>query len=51
MRQAIHHLTVETRGPGLVEITREVARRVEAAGIAAGLATLTIRHTSASLLI
>ncbi len=51
MRQAIHHLTVATTGKGLVDITRDVSRFVEATGIAAGLATIFCRHTSASLLI
>lgn len=51
MHQASHGLTVETRGRGLVEITRPVTQWVEAQGIATGLATVFCRHTSASLLI
>jgi secondary thiamine-phosphate synthase enzyme len=51
MRQATGRLTVETPGQGLHEITREVARWVEAQGMAAGLLTLFCSHTSASLLI
>jgi secondary thiamine-phosphate synthase enzyme len=51
MRQTIHHLTVPTRGKGFTEITEEVARFVEEAGIATGLVTIFCRHTSASLLI
>ena len=51
MRQALHTLTVETRGKGLVEITAEVKRWVAGQGIETGLLTLYIRHTSASLLI
>ncbi len=51
MRQALHHLSVPTRGTGLVEITGEVARWVAAQGIGTGLLTLFCRHTSASLLI
>jgi secondary thiamine-phosphate synthase enzyme len=43
-----HTLTVETRGPGLTEITRDVARLLPPED---GLLTLMIRHTSASLLI
>jgi secondary thiamine-phosphate synthase enzyme len=43
--------TVSTRGPGLVELTREVAGWVAASGIAEGLLTLFVRHTSCSLLI
>jgi secondary thiamine-phosphate synthase enzyme len=49
MRQAIHQLNVETRGKGLVEITRPVLSWVSAQGIATGLLTLWCRHTSASL--
>ena len=51
MRQAHHRLTVATRGRGLTEITRPVVAWVESTGLAAGLVTLYIRHTSASLLI
>jgi secondary thiamine-phosphate synthase enzyme len=47
----IWKLTVETRGPGLVEITRPVVRWVEGAGLRDGLLTLFVRHTSCSLLI
>ena len=51
MRQASHRIHVETKGEGLVEITREVVGWVGRQGIAAGLLTLFCRHTSASLLI
>ena len=51
MRQAARTLTVQTRGAGLLEITREVAAWVAGQGMATGLATLFCRHTSASLLI
>ncbi len=51
MRQALHQLGVETRGKGLVEITRDVAAFVSREGMATGLPTLFCRHTSASLLI
>jgi secondary thiamine-phosphate synthase enzyme len=44
-------LTIETKGPGLYEFTREVQGFVAKAGIAAGLLTLFVRHTSCSLLI
>jgi len=44
-------LTFETRGRGLLEITRPVAAWVEAAGARSGLLTLFVRHTSASLLV
>ena len=45
------NLTVSARGQGLLEITREVAETVRGSGVQDGLATLFIRHTSASLLI
>jgi secondary thiamine-phosphate synthase enzyme len=51
LRQATTTLSLETRGRGLLEITRPVADWVAATGIPSGLATLFIRHTSASLLI
>ncbi len=51
MRQAIHRLTVPTRGAGLVEITRSVVDWVAEQGIGTGLLTLFCQHTSASLLI
>lgn len=51
MRQALHHIRVDTRGRGLVEITGEVRRWTEAQGMADGLLTLFCRHTSASLTI
>jgi secondary thiamine-phosphate synthase enzyme len=43
--------SVQTRGPGLHEITREVATWVRASGRDAGLLTLFVRHTSCALLI
>ena len=51
MRQATETIVVETRGPGLVEITAGVRRFVAGAGMATGLLTLWCRHTSASLLV
>lgn len=45
------NLNVSARGQGLLEITREVAETVRGSGVREGLATLYIRHTSASLLI
>ena len=39
LRQAFHTLTVETRGPGFTEITRDVARWLVAAGSRDGLLT------------
>ena len=49
--QYAEELSVATRGRALYEITREVAALVTASGFTTGLATLHVRHTSASLLI
>ncbi len=49
MRQALHGLTVETRGKGLVDFTRPVLDWVAEQGIGTGLLTLWCQHTSASL--
>jgi len=51
MRQTSHQLNVETAGQRLYEITREVQSWVAGQGIAHGLLTLFVHHTSASLLI
>src|SRR5262249_30674185 len=50
MKQAVHRLHISTGGRGLVEITDEVVRWVEAQALTTGLLTLFCRHTSASLL-
>lgn len=42
---------IETRGQGLYEFTDRVASWVAGSGVRAGLLTLFVRHTSASLLI
>lgn len=47
----VKRLEIRTRGPGLHEITSEVAALVAAAEIEEGLCTVMIRHTSASLTI
>jgi secondary thiamine-phosphate synthase enzyme len=44
-------LTVQTSGPGFVDLTAEVAKFVKDAGAKEGAVTLFIRHTSASLTI
>jgi secondary thiamine-phosphate synthase enzyme len=46
-----HSLRVATHGPGLVEITSEVAHWLAQQSARDGLLTLFCRHTSASLLI
>jgi secondary thiamine-phosphate synthase enzyme len=47
----VSQLTVETQGQGLHEITAEVVSLVRKAGVADGLCTVFVRHTSASLVI
>ena len=49
MHQALHELTIETRGRGMVAITDAVVAWVGRQGIDTGLLTLWCRHTSASL--
>ena len=49
--QHAEKLSVATRGRGFYEITREVDGLVSTSGFQTGLATLHVRHTSASLLI
>ena len=49
--QYAHELSISTRGRAFFEITQEVERHVTASGFKTGLATLHVRHTSASLLI
>ena len=51
MRQVHRGLFVPTRGRGFHEITVETARILTDSGLRLGLATLHLRHTSASLLI
>lgn len=51
MRQQHETLSVATRGQGLVDVTASVERAVTASGIAEGLCTLVVQHTSASLVV
>lgn len=51
LRQSTHELVIPTRGRGFTDVTREVAALLRQAGLQTGLATLHLRHTSASLLI
>ena len=51
MRLAQHRLRVTTNGPGLYEITAEVASWAQAQRVERGLLTVFLPHTSASLLI
>ncbi|PWU21502.1 MAG: hypothetical protein C5B50_01530 [Verrucomicrobia bacterium] len=51
MRQALHEITIRTRGRGFYEITDEVGGWISENRFQNGLLTLHLRHTSASLLI
>lgn len=51
LSQRLHELIVAARGRGFYEITDEIHDLVQATGWQAGLATLHLQHTSASLLI
>lgn len=51
MRLIHHRFKITTKGQGLHEITGPVAGWVVEQGVASGLLTLFLRHTSASLLI
>lgn len=51
LRQCTTTLEFETRGRGLVEITRPVADWTAASAIQEGVLTLFVRHTSASLVV
>ncbi len=51
MRQASSEIAVRTPGPGLLDVTREIADWVSRQDMDEGILTLFIRHTSASLTI
>jgi secondary thiamine-phosphate synthase enzyme len=51
VKQAHRIIAVSTRGPGLYEFTGALGDFLQGAGIADGLVTCFIRHTSASLLV
>lgn len=44
-------LSIDTRGKGLIDLTKKIAVVVDASGVKAGLCTLFVQHTSASLVI
>jgi secondary thiamine-phosphate synthase enzyme len=46
-----HNLEIATRGKGLYSFTREIAKWVASTGVRAGLLTIFVQHTSASLVI
>jgi secondary thiamine-phosphate synthase enzyme len=47
----VRELTVSPPGPGLHEVTRQIAAVVRESGVREGLCTVFVRHTSASLVI
>ena len=47
----VKHITVITPGQGLHEITERVDSAVQEAGLAEGLCTVMVQHTSASLIV
>ena len=51
LRQALHEVTVSTRGRGLYDFTAELERWVAANHFREGLLTLHLQHTSASLVV
>ena len=51
LKQSVHEIVIPTRGRGFYEFTATVAGHVTRSGLTTGLATLLLRHTSASLLI
>ncbi len=51
MQQTIDTIAVQTEGQGLYEVTRALRTFVTRSGIATGLVTAYVRHTSCSLLI
>ncbi|MEP6537218.1 MAG: secondary thiamine-phosphate synthase enzyme YjbQ [Bryobacteraceae bacterium] len=51
MKQFTHALSVATRGKGLYDFTREVAKWLQSLSVSTGLLTIFIQHTSASLTI
>ena len=51
MRQAHTTLQIQTPGRAFVEITRDVKQWATSSGVADGLLTIYVRHTSASLLL
>jgi secondary thiamine-phosphate synthase enzyme len=51
MRQLHHQIVIETRGRNFYDITPQVRDFADSSGLQAGMVTLYIQHTSASLLI
>jgi secondary thiamine-phosphate synthase enzyme len=51
LQQAHHRILASTRGPGFTDLTAQVAHWLGQIGADAGLLTIFVRHTSASLTI
>jgi len=51
VKQALRHITVATRGKGLYNCTSQIAGWLRSQDITAGILTVFIQHTSASLAI
>jgi secondary thiamine-phosphate synthase enzyme len=51
MRQLSHHISLQTNGRRLYDLTSEVTQWAKRSGLQTGILTLYIQHTSASLLI
>ena len=51
MQQVVNAIAVQTKGPGLYEVTHSLRGFVDDARIKTGLVTAFVRHTSCSLLI
>lgn len=51
MRQEMHEFHFQTSGPGTRNITEDIRAWVRQSGIATGLLTLHVMHTSASLMV
>ena len=47
----LHHIHIQTTGPGLYDVTREVNNFVSEQNVATALLTVFVRHTSCSLVI
>lgn len=51
MRQLTHHISIQTKGRRIYDITSQVLDWANKSGLQTGLLTLYIQHTSASLMI
>lgn len=51
MKTHQEHVRIEPRGPGLHDVTAQIARVVEASGVRTGMCNVFVQHTSASLVV